>query len=253
MNRKIMFVWLFAVAGVIAKEQPAKPQVNGYEQALVAVAHQKKLEKELFAAITSVDTKKVEQLVQRDKISIDTINEVGYTPLLWACVIGSESMALHCIALGANVNHADKNGCSVLMWAIEKKLENVVRELIFKKHVDVHHADHAGKTALMYAAQQNNATVVSWLLAAGAESFVQDNNKKRLYSYLSFYILAKLRLLELAQMKVKHRIHITNPELSCLEKVASVSEQWKKLYALAVTKSTWESYAKSVAQGTNEE
>ena len=240
----------FASTDVYTKDASRSTQ---YEQIITAIGVQKQAENQLFVAITTADAKKLEQLIKVEKVNINAVNEVGYTPFLWACVIGSESMALQCINLGADVNCVDQNGCSALMWAIEKKLDKVVKNLIFTSHVQVNVANHAGMTPLMFAAQQNNATVVSWLLAAGAEQFVKDKKQKAVYTYMSFYLLTKLRLLELAQMKVRHRIHITNPELSCLEKVAGISHEWQKLYALAVTKSTWQTYTKSLAHGSNEE
>ena len=81
---------------------------------------------------------------------------------------GDTKLALEQIRAGAEVNRAQPNGTSPLMWAVYRADYEVAEALIAKK-ADVNVTNEFGATPLTEAARESNVRLVKMLLDAGAK------------------------------------------------------------------------------------
>lgn len=82
---------------------------------------------------------------------------------------GESKLALQQIQAGANVNRAQPDGTTPLIWAVYRKDYDVAQALIAKK-ADVNTANQFGANALTEAARQSDERLVKMLLDAGAKA-----------------------------------------------------------------------------------
>jgi hypothetical protein len=102
-------------------------------------------------------------------INIDTCDERGWSPLIFASFNGNLELAKLFLEFGANVNLKDGGGFSPLHWAAY----NGHAELI--KHFVTHNADINARslrdwTPLMMAAMNGHLSACTALIASGAET-----------------------------------------------------------------------------------
>jgi len=81
---------------------------------------------------------------------------------------GQTKLALEQIKAGADVNRAQPDGTSPLIWAIDRTEYEIAEALIAKK-ADVNAVNEFGVTPLTDAARQSNARLVKMLLDAGVK------------------------------------------------------------------------------------
>jgi ankyrin repeat protein len=81
---------------------------------------------------------------------------------------GATKLALEQIQAGADVNRAQPDGTTPLIWAIDRTEYDIAAALIAKK-ADLNAANEFGATPLTDAARQSNARLVKMLLEAGAK------------------------------------------------------------------------------------
>jgi len=95
--------------------------------------------------------------------------------LSWACLEKHAfDVAQALLADGANINHADKDGCTALMEAVTLAEMDTIR-LLLESGADINQQDHQGKTALAHAAYwRDHEAVVRLLLEHGADTFIAD-------------------------------------------------------------------------------
>jgi len=86
--------------------------------------------------------------------------------LLEAVLHGSEEVAV-LVELGANVNHVDEKGFTVLHHAARLGNESIVKKLLVKK-LNIDAQDNSKLTPLMWASKEESFNVVKELLDAGA-------------------------------------------------------------------------------------
>src|SRR5579862_8195589 len=81
---------------------------------------------------------------------------------------GQTKLALEQIQAGTDVNRAQPDGTSPLIWAVDRTEYESAQALIAKK-ADVNAVNQFGVTPLTSAARQSNARLVKMLLDAGAK------------------------------------------------------------------------------------
>lgn len=81
---------------------------------------------------------------------------------------GQTKLALEQIQAGADVNRAQPDGTSPLIWAVDRSEEAIAAALIAKK-ADVNATNEFGVAPLTLAARQSNGRLVKMLLDAGAK------------------------------------------------------------------------------------
>ena len=68
----------------------------------------------------------------KETLIIDTPNENGITPLLYACIKGSKQVMDLLLDLGVNINSVDKDGNTCLHYAVMSNSPRVVKKLLVR-------------------------------------------------------------------------------------------------------------------------
>ena len=133
----------------------------------------------LFSAIYNKDNKLIESILKQN-VSINSIDELGVTPIFYSAYYGDIKTTAFLIRKGAAVDFVTAKGVTLLMRSIgllERSLgaplyydEKIVKYLLdhgLKKMI--HYKDDFGYTALLYACVFGTPNIVKWLLEAGAD------------------------------------------------------------------------------------
>lgn len=87
------------------------------------------------------------------------------TPLLVACEKGNLDIVELLLESGANASYKNAKGQNALMVAAKvSKNDDILRMLINKGYANVNDADNEGKTVLMYAVQNPNLQIVNFII-----------------------------------------------------------------------------------------
>ena len=107
---------------------------------------------------------------------IETKNDMGYSPLHWACYSGEGELAVvkMLVEAGAAVRASGNAGYACLILAAGSGRTETVRYLLGLPEVDLNHKAYDGHTAVLFAALENHADVVEVLIDAGADIEVKD-------------------------------------------------------------------------------
>lgn len=176
-------------------------------------------------------------------INLNQHDELGYTPLIWACKGNNGNAISSLIEAGADVNFRSRNGgLSPLMFAVLENDKIDVIEVLLRSSVDKDAVDDSGKTALIYAMApedklseakkkfRGQAIVV--LLQNGANPFIKDNAQKTALDYRT-----ENTYLSKDNDAVKFLARYSDPQTSpYLEKEENVSFSFKKVWELLLDK-----------------
>ena len=102
-------------------------------------------------------------------IDVNLKDTVGRTPLHIAAEKGNIDVAMFLIENGANVNVADTNGNTPLVFIINKTGNPKVTQRLLAKGASVNAQNRTGETALMYAAWHGYSAIVQLLLENRAD------------------------------------------------------------------------------------
>ena len=98
-------------------------------------------------------------------VNVNKADEDGWTPLLWASSKGRMVITKLLLNKGANINKAEDCGWTPLHMASRWCLPNVVK-LLLKKGANVNKADKNGRTPLHWACHLGHVEIVKLLLTA---------------------------------------------------------------------------------------
>lgn len=122
----------------------------------------------LLHAVTRGDYAAVQRLIAKG-VDVNRADKDGVTPLMWAATYGHTDIAKALIAKGADVNARTPQGDTALIFAVTSRYLPMVK-LLIDHGADVNAADKTGRTALMMAGRQ--ADIVDLLKKSGAEMHV---------------------------------------------------------------------------------
>jgi ankyrin repeat protein len=127
---------------------------------------------EMFACISKGDLANVVMFVNAG-MSVDTLNDRGWTPLMVALFEGQEKVALFLIKRGADPFFCDPTGYRPIHWAAFHGYVTVIRELA-RRGANLNIKTDFGWPPLLQAAARGYAAAVDTLLESGAHVDVTD-------------------------------------------------------------------------------
>lgn len=141
----------------------------------VAVEQEQLIQQWLTAA-TSGDLVAIQNLIT--KVDINTADDDGCTALLFAAGEGHENIVKFLLQVpGIDVNAHDKDGWSVLIFAIFNNRENIVKLLLQSPSININAQAKDGWTALMFATVKGLENIVNILLqCTGINVNIQSDN-----------------------------------------------------------------------------
>ena len=114
-------------------------------------------------------------LFLNSKINIDTCDERGWTPLIFAAFNGSKELANLLIQKGSNVNIKDKAGYTPMHWAAFNGYTHIMRRMVIED-ADINARSLRGWTPLMMAAMKGHLSACAILIASGANTDSSTND-----------------------------------------------------------------------------
>ena len=110
----------------------------------------------------------VKLLLETGKVDIDSRDKNGQTPLSWAVERGYEAIVKLLLETGkVDVDSRDNNGQTPLLWAVERGHEAIVKLLFETGKTDIDWKDKDGRTSLSWAAEKGREAIVKLLLETG--------------------------------------------------------------------------------------
>jgi ankyrin repeat protein len=128
---------------------------------------------EMFACISRGELANVVMFVNAG-MSVDTVNDRGWTPLMVALFEGQEKVALFLIKRGADPFFCDPTGYQPIHWAAFQGYVSVIQELA-NRRVNLNAKTKFGWPPLLQAAARGHAVAVDTLIERGANKDITDN------------------------------------------------------------------------------
>lgn len=127
---------------------------------------------EMFACVSTGDLANVVMFVNAG-MSVDTLNDRGWTPLMVALFEGQEKVALFLIKRGADPFFCDPTGYRPIHWAAFHGYVTVIRELA-QRGANLGIKTNFGWPPLLQAAARGYAAAVDTLVELGAHVDISD-------------------------------------------------------------------------------
>ncbi len=129
------------------------------------------------------DTDIINMLIKDFKADINFVNDLGYTPLIWACTCGKAKSVSTLIDAGADINQPSPDGLTPLLLAVNLN-RIAITQILLDAGVKVTTYDANGKTALDIAKEKHFDTIVDLLEIEPAEYLLPENILKSLTGYI---------------------------------------------------------------------
>lgn len=113
-----------------------------------------------------------------DPANLDAPGTQGLTPLMRAALLARLDLLDELLALGVDVQRRNGDGNNALWLACVARNEAAAARL-GAAGIDLNNQNDAGATCLMYAASSGRAEMVAWLLAAGANPDLKNQDDAR--------------------------------------------------------------------------
>lgn len=137
---------------------------------------------EFFEACKTGDIEIVRQFVAKQNTIIDVETPEGWTGLVISCFNENIEIAKFLLENGANINHANKKGTTVLMYAKTPVLKNqrntAFLAYLLENGADINAVDIFRKTILDYVIEKEGFVLADWLISKGAKRSIAYSDKK---------------------------------------------------------------------------
>jgi ankyrin repeat protein len=157
-------------------------------------------------------TRFVKMLIESGNVDVNECNiSSGVSPLLSGCY--KLEIVKILIANGADVNCADKEGVTPLLWVLEEDWSdmnecNAIVAMLIIAGADVNIVSDVGTTPLYFAVKQRNMTAFQLLIGAGADINVANTNDINIFDVCTSKAIKKyLRIIfikDIIKIKLEH-------------------------------------------------
>lgn len=144
--------------------------VNGYSQKSATFS---KADSMLLAASVHGVVKDIKEAIGMGA-NVNSINEMGDSPLNMVSKLSYEFLVKYLVAAGANVNTSNTNKITPLHWGVEYNNLEIVK-LLLRNGADLNARDGINETPLHWAAWTGNYESAKWLLKFGANPLATNN------------------------------------------------------------------------------
>jgi len=141
-------------------------------------------EKNVFDIARSGTVEEMQALCKKQSDTINAIDERQSTPLIIASYKANEPVALFLADKVLDIDYNSGRG-TALMAAVMGGNVTIVKKLIASK-ADLNQADIQGKTALIYATYFNKNEIAKELISAGANKKQKDKDGRTALDYANF-------------------------------------------------------------------
>ncbi|XP_046585167.1 ankyrin repeat domain-containing protein 50-like [Haliotis rubra] len=121
----------------------------------------------LHAACLGDNEDIVKDLLSRGIADIDSRDNQGRTPAMYAAAKGYKKVVDLLVSKGCNLSVVDDPGRNVLHVACLGDNEDIVKDVLSRGIADIDSRDDQGRTPVMYAAKKGNKKVVDLLVSKG--------------------------------------------------------------------------------------
>lgn len=121
---------------------------------------------DIYEAAKNGNIKRLAQLVDLKKDTLNVVDAAGLTPLMAACLSNQDRAVQFLLDHGADVNVKTASGTALILAAKQNNLVMVQAIVVNEAKVDLQSID--GNTALIYAVINQNFEMVHFLLRSGA-------------------------------------------------------------------------------------
>lgn len=139
----------------------------------------------------------IEELSKKGE-DLNSVDENGWTPLMWASYYNHSRMVEYLLNKGTNVNQKSANGTfkvirgsSALHIAALYNFEEIVKALLDNK-ADINATDGKGRTALLIASYYGHSEIARTLLQKGADRNIPDDSRKTPLDYAAKYSFTEI-------------------------------------------------------------
>ena len=140
--------------------------------------------KDVFDTARSGTVAQMKQLMQKDKDTINAINQHGFTPLILACYRGNKEVAEYLVKYVKDIDYNSSSGTALAAVAV--KGDNGLAKLLLENKANPNIPDPTGITPLIYAIQFENKELIELLLKYKADRTKADKAGKTPYDYAVF-------------------------------------------------------------------
>lgn len=130
-------------------------------------------DKNVFDIARNGTVQEMEALIKQNPEILNSVNQMGFTPLILACYRGNVEVAKYLINNTKDLNYNSPEGTALSSLCINYNKELV--EKILAKGADPNIQDSHGNTPLLWAVKRNNLELVSLLLKNKADINMKDS------------------------------------------------------------------------------
>ena len=130
-------------------------------------------QKDVFDIARTGTVQEMETLVKQNPEILNSVNQMGFSPLILACYRGNIEVAKYLIDKTKDINYNSPEGTALSSLCINYNKELV--EKILSKKADPNIQDSHGNTPLLWAVKRNNLELVSLLLKNKADINMKDS------------------------------------------------------------------------------
>lgn len=160
------------------------------------------------------------KLFINNDIGINDKDSEGNSTLVYAMKGDNKSIIRALICEGADLDASNKNGKTILMYAIELNQEIVLQY----RSMNVDSCDNNGDTALMYAVRQGNKEIVEELLLRYADTNIVNKNEKT-----PLIVAIESGKLKIAKLLINHSLTDVNQQNSLGETAITYAAKYENL------------------------